>query len=75
MSTTPTSLPNSCSLLEAFTTIEDIFRLKVIYEYVDQNRSGDHICYISDLHKMKAHYPAWYITTSLDDILRRLYNF
>ena len=32
------------------------------YEYVDQNRAGDHICYISDLSKMKAHYPGWDIT-------------
>ena len=31
-------------------------------EYVDENRIGDHICYYSDLRKMKAHYPAWDIT-------------
>ena len=37
-------------------------------EYVDQNRAGDHICYISDLSKMKAHYPGWTITKSLADI-------
>ena len=37
-------------------------------EYVDQNRAGDHICYISDLSKMKAHYPGWTITKSLRDI-------
>jgi CDP-paratose 2-epimerase len=35
------------------------------YEYVDQNRAGDHICYISDLSKMKAHYPGWDITKSM----------
>ena len=32
---------------------------------MDQNRSGDHICYYSDLTKMKAHYPQWAITKSL----------
>ena len=32
------------------------------YEYLDQNRKGDHICYISDLAKMRAHYPNWKIT-------------
>ncbi len=32
------------------------------YRYVDENRIGDHICYYSDLRKMKAHYPAWDIT-------------
>jgi CDP-paratose 2-epimerase len=35
---------------------------------VHQNRTGDHICYISDLSKMKAHYPGWTITRSLADI-------
>ena len=37
----------------------------MLYDYVDQNRSGDHICYISDLSKMKAHYPKWDITKDL----------
>ena len=32
------------------------------WQYVDENRIGDHICYYSDLRKMKAHYPAWDIT-------------
>ena len=41
------------------------------FEYVDQNRVGDHICYISDLRRLKADYPGWDLTRSLDDILRR----
>ena len=45
----------------------------MIYEYVEQNRAGDHICYISDLRKMKAHYPGWDIRKSLDDIFREIY--
>ena len=35
--------------------------------YVDENRIGDHICYYSDLRKMKAHYPAWDITQACCD--------
>ena len=35
------------------------------YEYLDQNRQGDHICYISNLAKLKAHYPGWDITKNL----------
>ena len=27
------------------------------YTYVPDNRIGDHICYYSDLRKMRAHYP------------------
>ena len=42
------------------------------YEYVDQNRVGDHICYISDLRRLQADYPGWDLTRSLDDILDEL---
>jgi CDP-paratose 2-epimerase len=44
------------------------------YKYVDQNRVGDHICYYSDLRKMKAHYPHWDITKSLEDVFVDIYN-
>ena len=65
---------NSCSILEAFTQIEAISGKSMVYEYVDQNRSGDHICYISDLRKMTTHYPGWGITKSLDDIFQEIYT-
>jgi CDP-paratose 2-epimerase len=38
------------------------------YSYHDQNRIGDHICYYSDLRKMKSHYPAWGITRTLQNV-------
>lgn len=56
---------NSCSILEAFSTIEQISGIPQRYVYVDQNRTGDHICYYSDLRKMKEHYPGWGITKTL----------
>jgi len=65
---------NSCSILEAFSKIEAISGKPMIYEYVDKNRSGDHICYISDLRKMTTHYPAWSITKSLDDIFQEIHG-
>ena len=40
------------------------------YEYVDKNREGDHICYISNLDKLKRHYPGWTPTRSLNDYFR-----
>ena len=61
---------NSCSVLEAFDRAVDVSGKKMLYEYVDKNREGDHICYISDLSKMKAHYPVWGVTKSLDIIFR-----
>jgi CDP-paratose 2-epimerase len=65
---------NSCSILEAFEMIHDISGKDMIYEYVEQNRSGDHICYISDLRKMKAHYPSWDLTRSLNNIFREIFD-
>jgi CDP-paratose 2-epimerase len=59
---------NSCSILEAFTMIEQISGKRMVYDYVEKNREGDHICYISDLSKMKSHYPGWDLTKSLHDI-------
>jgi CDP-paratose 2-epimerase len=56
---------NSISILEAFDLIASISGHPMQFEYVDQNRSGDHICYISNLEKMQAHYPGWGITKNL----------
>ena len=63
---------NACSILEAFAAVEKLTGTRQEYVYVDQNRIGDHICYYSDLRKMKAHYPKWGITKSLDDIFREI---
>ncbi len=65
---------NSVSILEAFELIASISGKKMNYEYVDQNRAGDHICYISDLSKMKAHYPGWDITKNLERIFRDIFE-
>lgn len=56
---------NSCSILEAFSMVENITGIPQVYTYVDENRIGDHICYYSDLRKIKEHYPLWDITKSL----------
>jgi CDP-paratose 2-epimerase len=63
---------NACSVLEAFALVEKYSGRGQRYTYVDQARVGDHICYYSDLRKMKAHYPAWGITRTLDDIAREI---
>jgi CDP-paratose 2-epimerase len=63
---------NSCSILEAFTIAEKFSGKKQVYTYVDENRIGDHICYYSDLRKMKAHYPGWDITQSLEETIRQI---
>ena len=63
---------NSCSILEAFKIAEGFTGKAQQYTYVDENRIGDHICYYSDLRKMKAHYPGWDITQSLEETIRQI---
>jgi CDP-paratose 2-epimerase len=63
---------NSCSILEAFQITESYTGQKQKYSYLEENRIGDHICYYSDLRKMKAHYPAWDITQSLESTIEQI---
>lgn len=63
---------NSCSIWEAFKLAEKFSGISQRFTYVDENRIGDHICYISDLTKMRAHYPAWDITVSLEETFRQI---
>jgi CDP-paratose 2-epimerase len=42
------------------------------WTYVDENRIGDHICYYSDLRKMKSHYPQWDISRRLADVFQEI---
>ncbi len=63
---------NSISMLEAIAKVEEMSGKKLNWKYVDQNRKGDHICYISDLSKFKSHYPNWNISVSLDEIFREI---
>jgi CDP-paratose 2-epimerase len=56
---------NSCSILEAFALTEKFSGQPMRHTYVDENRIGDHICYYSDLRKMRAHYPGWDLTKTL----------
>ncbi len=65
---------NSCSILEAFSIIESISGKKMIFNYSDTNRIGDHICYYSDLKKMKRDYPNWDITKSLDQTFIEIFE-
>lgn len=63
---------NSCSILEAFALVERFSGQAQRFTYVEENRIGDHLCYYSDLRKMKAHYPQWEITVSLEETIRQI---
>ena len=65
---------NTCSILEAFSIISDISGKEMQYKYDETNRIGDHICYYSDLRKMKNHYPNWDITKSLRQTFEEIHQ-
>jgi CDP-paratose 2-epimerase len=59
---------NSVSMLEAIDRFESLFARKLEWEYVDEPRRGDHICYISDVRRFRDDYPQWTVTRSLETI-------
>ncbi|PZR76881.1 MAG: NAD-dependent epimerase [Chthoniobacterales bacterium] len=63
---------NACSILEAFEITERFTGKPQTYTYCEQNRIGDHICYYSDLRKMRDHYPGWDITRSLEQTIEEI---
>jgi CDP-paratose 2-epimerase len=65
---------NTCSILEAFDIISAISGKKMKFKYDETNRMGDHICYYSDLRKMKAHYPNWEITKDLKTTFEEIHQ-
>jgi len=65
---------NTISILEAFNLISSISGKQMIYTYSETNRIGDHICYYSDLRKMKSHYPNWDITKDLKTTFEEIYQ-
>jgi CDP-paratose 2-epimerase len=63
---------NSISMIEAIARIEQLSGRKLHWQYVEEARKGDHICYISNLRKFQAHYVNWKITRGLDSILEEM---
>jgi CDP-paratose 2-epimerase len=63
---------NSCSILEAFQTVESLTGIPQVYSYSDAARAGDHICYYSDLRKIREHYPNWQLNFSLQKSLEEM---
>src|SRR3989339_1927967 len=65
---------SNCSMLEAINLCEEICGKKLNYEYVDQNRAGDHIWWISNVSKFKLHYPEWDFKYDIKAILQEIYD-
>jgi CDP-paratose 2-epimerase len=63
---------NSVSVLEAISMVERAVGRPVRRTYAESSRVGDHICYISDLRKLRAHYPQWSVTVGVESIVAEM---
>jgi CDP-paratose 2-epimerase len=65
---------SNCSMLEAIELCQQIAGKKLQWAYTEQNRTGDHIWWISDLTKFRNHYPAWQLQYNVPAILQEIYE-
>ncbi len=65
---------SNCSMLEAIAICEEITSRELSWGYEEQNRSGDHIWWISDVSKFSQHYPDWRLRYDVRDILTEIYE-
>jgi CDP-paratose 2-epimerase len=65
---------SNCSMIEAIKLSEAITGRKLNWTYTETNRIGDHIWYISDAGKFKAHYPNWKQQYDLHGLLAEIYE-
>jgi CDP-paratose 2-epimerase len=66
---------SNCSMLEAINLCEMVAGRPLRSQYIESNRVGDHIWWISDVSKFKSHYPDWSLTKNISDILYEIYTF
>ncbi|MFA5168656.1 MAG: NAD-dependent epimerase/dehydratase family protein [Candidatus Omnitrophota bacterium] len=62
------------SMMESIQLCEKISDRKMKTVYVEKNRVGDHIWWVSDISKFSGHYPGWSLTKNTEDILREIYK-
>ena len=65
---------SNCSMLEAIGMCEEISGRQLNFEYVEQNRAGDHMWWISDVSKFRSHYPEWEYKYDIRTILQEIYD-
>jgi CDP-paratose 2-epimerase len=65
---------SNCSMLEAIALCEEISGREMNWEYCQENRTGDHIWWISDIRKFQSHYPGYEVRFNCRDILRQIHD-
>jgi CDP-paratose 2-epimerase len=64
----------NCSMLEAIALCERLTQRPMNWSYVDDNRIGDHIWWISDTRRFQFHYPAWTVTYDIWTTLAEIHD-
>ncbi len=65
---------SNASHIEAFRIAEEISGREARINYIEQNRTGDHQWYISNMTRFEEHYPGWKLTYDVPMILREMYE-
>jgi len=65
---------SNCSMKEAITMCERLSGNKMNINYSPINREGDHIWWISDVSKFRAHYSNWNWQFDLENILQQIHE-
>ena len=65
---------SNCSVIEAISKCQEITGREMQFSFVEDNRIGDHIWWISDIGKLEAHLPEWRLTRGVDDILNEIHT-
>jgi len=65
---------SDCSMLEAIEECEKISGRKLDWSYIEDNRIGDHIWWISDVAKFRSHFPNWRYRYGIPEILREIHD-
>lgn len=62
------------SMLESIALCEEISSRKLDWTYVEDNRIGDHIWWVSDVRKFQSHYPTWRYSYDMKAILQEIHQ-
>jgi CDP-paratose 2-epimerase len=65
---------SNCSMLEAIRMCEEISGQQLKWDYVPENRAGDHIWWISDIRRFQSHYPSYRLQYDVPAILREIHD-
>ncbi len=65
---------SNCSMQEAIAMCEELTGNKMVTAYVDDNRIGDHIWWISDVRRFQQHYPSWQYQYDIHSLMKEIHR-